>query len=283
MIEVLKPGFYTSIQDQGRKGFASFGVPISGSMDAYSANLANSIVNNSLDAALIEITFGACQFRFLTSTSICISGGDFTPKINQKLVALNSKIVVSENDILSFDTVHFGVFCYLAVQGGVLTPKKLNSRSFYTNITPNFLLKKGDLIPIEHNSELSHSSNTIVKVKKNHFTSAEIACYKGPEFALLSIHQQTQLFKQVFTVSKDQSRMGYRLNEKITNSIPSILTSAVLPGTVQLTPSGTLIVLMRDCQVTGGYPRILQLTPASISKLSQKTSKNSFCFNTLSI
>lgn len=283
MIEVLNPGFYSSIQDQGRIGFASFGVPISGAMDAYSANLANSIVNNSLDAALIEITFGACQFRFLATTSICISGGDFTPKINEKSVKLNSRIVVSENDILSFESINYGVFCYLAIQGGVLTPKKLNSRSFYKNITPNFLLKKGDLIPIKNNIELFQSSNTIVKVKKNHFISSEMVCYKGPEFTLLNTHQQKQLFKQVFTISKDQSRMGYRLNEKITNSIPSILTSAVLPGTVQLTPSGTLIVLMRDCQVTGGYPRILQLTAASINKLSQKTSKNSFCFKTICI
>ena len=64
--------------------------------------------------------------------------------------------------------------------------------------------------------------------------------------------------------------MGYKLYEIIENKLPSILTSAVLPGTVQLTPSGKLIILMRDCQVTGGYPRILQVSESSLSKLSQK-------------
>ena len=49
-----------------------------------------------------------------------------------------------------------------------------------------------------------------------------------------------------------------------------MLTSAVFPGTVQLTPSGQLIVLMRDCQTTGGYPRIFQLTEAALNSVSQK-------------
>jgi len=61
--------------------------------------------------------------------------------------------------------------------------------------------------------------------------------------------------------------MGYKLNEIVENNIPSILTSAVLPGTLQLTPSGKLIVLMRDCQVTGGYPRVLQVSEEPIHRL----------------
>lgn len=283
MIKVLKSGFYTSIQDQGRVGFASLGVPISGVMDAYSANLANSILNNPLSDALIEITFGAAQFQFLASTNICISGGDFSPKINDHPMALNSKILVKENDVLSFGTVKYGVFCYLAVKGGIVTEQKLKSRSFYKNITKNILLKKGDLIPVKTYKNIFTSSKATVKVNQSHFDSEEIECYKGPEFDQLDKNQQPKIFRQLFSISKDHSRMGYRLNEKFTNSIPPILTSAVLPGTVQLTPSGTLIVLMRDCQVTGGYPRILQLSDSAICKLSQKTQQNSFYFSCLSI
>lgn len=62
----------------------------------------------------------------------------------------------------------------------------------------------------------------------------------------------------------------YQLTEVLKNTLPPILTSAVFPGVVQLTPSGKLIVLMRDCQVTGGYPRILVLTETAVSRLSQK-------------
>jgi len=64
--------------------------------------------------------------------------------------------------------------------------------------------------------------------------------------------------------------MAYQLKETLDNSLEPIITSLVLPGTVQLTPSGKLIVLMRDCQTTGGYPRVLQLKESSINILSQK-------------
>ncbi|WP_408034063.1 hypothetical protein [Tenacibaculum sp. 1_MG-2023] len=91
----------------------------------------------------------------------------------------------------------------------------------------------------------------------------------GPEVSLNDVQKQ-QLEKQIFTISNDNNRMGYRLNETIDNELSSILTSAVLPRTVQLTPSGKLIILMRDCQVTGGYPRILQLTETSINHYHKK-------------
>ena len=88
MIKVLNSGFHTTIQDRGRWGFASLGVPVSGAMDAYSADLANRILNNSLDCAVLEITLGGCKLQFLSKTVICISGGNFSPKINKKPILL---------------------------------------------------------------------------------------------------------------------------------------------------------------------------------------------------
>jgi len=58
----------------------------------------------------------------------------------------------------------------------------------------------------------------------------------------------------------------------------SMLTSATLPGTVQYTPSGKLLILMRDAQTTGGYPRILQLTNDATARLAQKKTGDRFRF-----
>ena len=270
MIKVLKSGFYTTIQDKGRVGFASLGVPISGAMDSYSSDLANRILNNSLDCALLEINLGGCKLQFLSKTTMCISGGDFSPTINNQPILLNSKISIQENDILSFGKVNFGVRCYLAVKRGIQSDIKLGSRSSFKNITPNFLLKSGDYLPISNLKVDLGTTSSQVKVNKNHFESKIMECFRGPEFEALDIHQQKILFETEFSVSKDINRMGYKLNEILENNIPSILTSAVLHGTVQLTPSGKLIVLMRDCQVTGGYPRVLHVSEESINRLSQK-------------
>ncbi|PQB07983.1 allophanate hydrolase [Polaribacter filamentus] len=278
MIKVLKSGFYTTIQDKGRVGFASLGVPVSGAMDSYSSDLANLILNNSLDCALLEITLGGCKFQFLSETKMCISGGDFSPTINSQPILLNSKISIQKNDILSFGKVNFGVRCYAAVKGGILSDIKLGSRSLFKNITSNFLLKSGDYLPISNLKIDLETSRTLVKVNKNHFESKVIECFRGPEFNTLDIHQRKILFETEFSISKDINRMGYKLNEILENNIPSILTTAVLPGTVQLTPSGKLIVLMRDCQVTGGYPRVLQVSEASINRLSQKMTADKIQF-----
>ena len=87
-----------------------------------------------------------------------------------------------------------------------------------------------------------------------------------------SISNKKKRLFEPFTILEDNNRVGYRLHETIENNLKPILTSAVLPGTVQLTPSGTLIVLMRDAQVTGGYPRVLQLNSFSIDILAQRLS-----------
>ena len=72
--------------------------------------------------------------------------------------------------------------------------------------------------------------------------------------------------------------MAYQLFPLIKNNLKPILTGPVLPGTIQLTPSGQLIVLMRDCQTTGGYPRVLQLTESAINLLSQKKERDKIKF-----
>ena len=93
---------------------------------------------------------------------------------------------------------------------------------------------------------------------------------KGPEFDILNDRQLEEIFSKTFTVAHENNRMAYQLTETITPHAISMLTSATLPGTVQLTPAGKLIVLMKDGQTTGGYPRVIQLTDRSICILAQK-------------
>ncbi|WGH74182.1 biotin-dependent carboxyltransferase family protein [Tenacibaculum tangerinum] len=271
MINVRTPGIYSTVQDSGRKGYRKIGVPVSGAMDAFAANLANQLLQNHEDAAVIEVTFGGCILEFLCDTFLCITGADFSPKLNEVPIKLNSVQKVMKGMVLSFGKRNYGVRTYIGVSGGIQTERFLNSRSFYKGITPHFTLKRGMILPIGSLEKQLHQSLAVVKVKQPHFSSEKISCFKGPEFGLLSHEQILLLQDTVFTISSDNSRMGYQLNETIPNTFDSMLTSGVLPGTVQLTPSGKLIVLMRDCQVTGGYPRVLQLSENAINILAQKT------------
>lgn len=271
MIVVLHPGIYSSIQDLGRSGFADIAMPIGGAMDVYSATVANQLLRNTSTAAVLEMTFGGMQLQFEKEVCICLTGADFNPVINGEAIAMNTVIKAAKGSVLSFGKKRYGVRTYLAVAGGFDTAVVLKSRSFYKGVTERSQLVKGDRLLVQPSEAIGSRTQAKVKVNESHFSSRMLSVSKGPEFELLSERQQAVLLQTVFTISNDNNRVGYRLEAPLKNSLQPILTSGVLPGTVQLTPSGTLLVLMRDCQVTGGYPRVLQLCEAGINRLAQKS------------
>ncbi|NRD19925.1 biotin-dependent carboxyltransferase family protein [Winogradskyella eckloniae] len=278
MIKVLKSGFFTTIQDQGRFGYGSFGVPVSGAMDTCASTFANHILGNSMDAAVIEMTMIGAQFQFLSATLIAITGGHMNPKINNKTVPMNEVILVNKNDVLSLGNSVEGFRTYVAVKGGIITKMVLGSRSMLKEVTPSHRINKSDHLPILEQEGIKRIKNAKVKFNSSYLNTNNIEVAKGPEFDRLSEKQKTLLLNESFKVSKYNNRMAYQLLPVVTNTLDAILTAPVLPGTVQLTPSGQLIVLMRDCQTTGGYPRVLQLTEKAINILSQKSTGNNINF-----
>ncbi len=278
MIQVIKSGLYSTIQDKGRIGYGAFGIPLSGAMDSSSADLANSILGNDINCAVLEMVFVGAKILFKTSTQICVSGGFMEPRLNNKAIPFNTAIPVNKGDTLSFGRLNNGLRIYLAVKGGFKTQEVLGSRSHYKGITSTYQLKDNDELVIRESINTKIPTDKGVKIKPQDFSSVNIECYKGPEFGLLSYNIQKELLENFLKVSNLYNRMAYQLNPNLENDLPSILTCPVLPGTVQLTPSGKLIVLMRDCQTTGGYPRVLQLSEKGINLLCQKKEGDSLQF-----
>ena len=264
MIKVIEPGLFTTIQDGGRHGYRNIGIPTSGFMDKESAWAANNIVDNDREESLIEITLKGPTLLFDNNYTISITGGDFNPLINDMPIKMYESINVKLGDTLKINNTKNGARCYLAISGGIDVKSIFGSKSFLSNISESYYLRKGDEIRISDNS-----NNKILKKNKLKFKlNRSMEVFKGPEFDLLSIKVKNMLFKNKFTI-RTNSRMAYNLEEKVQIGIKSIISSPVLPGSVQLTPSGKMIILHRDCQTTGGYPRILQLSRNSLNNLSQ--------------
>ena len=270
MVKVLNPGLYSSIQDFGRVGFQRYGVPYSGVMDRNSAALANQILGNQEAAAVIEMTMTGATLKFYNDTYVCITGADMSPKLNDVAIQRNKLIKIETGDVLSFGKLKTGFRSYVSVLGGFKTEVIMNSQSMYRGVTSKLKLNKNDELKYELNCSFADHKGASIKVNNNIFSKSEISVFQGPEYHLLSKKQQDILLKSFFTISNTNNRMAYQLQEVLENSLRPIITSAVLPGTVQLTPSGKLIVLMRDCQTTGGYPRVLQLKESAINLLAQK-------------
>lgn len=278
MIEVLHPGLYTSIQDRGRFGYRDQGVPLSGAMDQYAAQLANQILGNSADSPLMEFVLQGPTLYFQKAAKIAISGGLWQVELNQKKIQLNQVVHLPAKSNLKIKRNLRGMYGYLAVSGGFELPKVLGSYSFYPKITQAAQLKKGDQIRLGKINPKKNMPTASAVFRKDIFQTNVLEVESGPEFELLSKAMQKKLFTTDFSPSNNSNRMAYLLEHNADFSAEEIITGPVQPGTVQLTPSGNLIVLMRDAQTTGGYARTLQLTPMAINQLAQIKPGESFQF-----
>lgn len=267
MIEIIKGGIYSTVQDLGRSGVSHLGIPISGAMDRRAAIYANRLLNNDDSTALIECTTVGPELRFLSETAIAITGAVVQPFINDQAVNMYENICVRSGDNLRFGRIVSGARYYIAVAGGLATPQIHSSQSACITSGISSLLRAGDRLMIGEHLAVKSSIPTLEQLKNKIVTA-----YKGPEYGMIIRFQDQILNKLSATllVLPHSNRMAVRVSHDSDLSHQlSIISSATIPGTVQLTPAGQLIFLMRDCQTTGGYPRILQLTERSICQLAQ--------------
>ncbi|MEX2350103.1 MAG: biotin-dependent carboxyltransferase family protein [Flavobacteriaceae bacterium] len=269
MIKIISAGLQTSIQDLGRYRYRYLGVPTSGVMDRKSAVLANHLLGNIAAAPLLEFGHQGPVLKFLDDTEIAITGAGFNPSVSGELFPLNKRIFIEKGSVMSFGLASSGVWAYLAVRGGVLVAPVLQSSSFHPAVSPQLSIQKESVLEIGSFETKLNRKNAVLRVSTNYFKQQLIEVYKGPEFESLNKETQKELFKHTFTISGQSNRMATILNHNLKISAPEIITSAVQPGTVQLTPSGKMMVLMRDAQTTGGYARILQLRDEAVSIVSQ--------------
>lgn len=269
MIKIISKGLQTSIQDLGRYGYRHLGVPTSGVMDRKSAVLANHLLGNVAYAPLLEFGHQGPVLKFLDDTEIAITGAGFNPSVSGELFPLNKRLFIDKGNVMNFGLASSGVWAYLAVRGGIIVDPVLLSSSFHPTVSPQLFIQKGTVLK---NNVFSHElsrKHAALRISTDYFKQQQIEVYRGPEFESLNEEFQTQLINYTYTISGQSNRMASVLNHNLKISAPEIITSAVQPGTVQLTPSGKMMVLMRDAQTTGGYTRILQLTEEAVSILSQ--------------
>lgn len=277
MFKVLSTGFQTTFQDMGRVGFRDIGIPISGVMDRQMAQFANALLGNTLEAPLIEFTVMGPTFEVLEKVEVVIAGIGFYAKVSGFEIPLNEVVKLKKGSVLKIGTTKEGVRGYFAVKGGFLVPKILGSSSYYHMLTPDIKIDKSLIIKVG-DSNSKQTINTLKSFDKNQYKRPEIKVFKGPEYELLTEIEKIQLIHTPFAISQESNRMATLLKSDLHWGAEEILTAPVQPGTVQLTPSGKIIVLMRDAQTTGGYARILQLTADAINMLSQKPALSKVMF-----
>jgi biotin-dependent carboxylase-like uncharacterized protein len=267
---VLRTGPGTSVQDLGRWGNAAYGVPISGALDLRSVRWINHLLQNQENDSVLEISQPGFSIYFDSPTCIALAGALAYIKLNGKEVESSGLMQLNGKDTLEIGAMSAGARIYLGIKFGFKTEKILDSRSFYEGLTNAFQLSKGAKIPYSIDFKTTPIYNAKAKWSADWYQTEIIHAYPGPDFFLLNERIKEKLLNQTYRISQFSNRMGIQLLEFLENELPELPTNPVYPGTVQLTSGGKLLILLKDAQVTGGYPRILQLNEESQWVLAQK-------------
>jgi biotin-dependent carboxylase-like uncharacterized protein len=277
-LRVLRVGLFASIQDRGRFGYSNMGLGSAGPADRGSAALANRMVGNSADAALVEVTFGVFEIEATAAVIVAVTGATCDVTVSgpdgsgSRGSAVLEVIGLQAGERLQLGAPSRGLRNYIAVRGGIAVQPVLGSRSWDTlaKLGPEPLVV-GGVLPVGTDAQ----SWPIVDAVAPPLTDEDpprldVLC--GPRDDWFTADSLTLLVGQDYVVTPDSDRVGMRLGAAVPlrRSIERELPSeGVVTGSLQVPPNGFPVLFLADHPVTGGYPVIAVLSSASIDRAAQ--------------
>jgi antagonist of KipI len=241
--------------DGGRPFYRARGIARGGAADTKAASVANRLLSQSPDRCCMELTLTGGCWLLSGYGQIALTGADMNWRLNGAITERYGVTYLNGDYLLTGATAMTGCRAYLAIKGDWQLPRVLGSVE--GGVPGTLEIVKGSSIQVVSHSDAPYRSALLPSAVPQ---PLRLKASPGPEWLGLSYDAQIWLRKQVFTVSSNSSRQGIRLNaDAIPKNMPAgILSSPVLPGTVQLTPDGP-ILLGPDAQTVGGYARVLLL------------------------
>lgn len=290
-IKIFKAGMLTLIQDKGRIGYQQYGVPVSGVMDSIAQRVANILVGNQEDEAIIEATLIGPGIEFLDEAIIAITGGDLSPEINGKPIPMWKSLYVKAGDRLDFKAMKKGCRSYIGFSGSIDVPSIMDSKSTYTRGNMGGYegrgLKPGDIINIlEPEKPLRELAGRIAgKDIYSYIDTEEIRVVAGPQEDGFTQEGIKTFYSCEYGVTNECDRMGYRLSgNKIEHKEGGdIISDGIAMGAIQIPGHGMPIIMMADRQTTGGYTKIANVITVDLPKVAQKKPGDKIKFKKVSI
>ena len=300
-MKVIAAGGLTTVQDMGRRGYASHGFQENGACDKYNYQLANLLAGNlpgeqSECQAVLEMTQKGVELLFTSREVVALTGADMAPCVNGKPVHMYRPLILEAGDVLTMGVAQVGLRGYLAVYGGISVPKRLGSRSTSLkchlggvdgrSLKENDMLESGaDARAVERRVRQLAGRETMLSEILRRFplpssgtrTDGEhqytvLRLVEGPQqeaFTKAGIHT---FENGVYQLSSQSDRMACRLSGPAVETFhgSDIISDGIVEGSVQVASDGMPIVMMADHQTTGGYAKIGTVISADIPRLAQK-------------
>lgn len=274
-LRIVEPGLFATVQDLGRPGVAALGVALSGALDRAAARTANRLVGNPEDAAVIEATMGGLRVRAWRDAWFAVTGAWGPIRLDGHAIDPYEAHAWPAGAELHLDWYDHGARAYLAVRGALDAPPVLGSRA--TDVLAGLgpvRLRAGDELRLGPEPRTPIPVAVVAPWGAPHDDELEIALASGPRADWFTASARDALFEAVWTVTNDADRVGVRLDgPALERTGPAhnreLPSEGMVPGALQVPPSGRPTILLADGPVTGGYPVIAVVADAALDLLAQ--------------
>ncbi len=270
-IKVLRPGLLTTVQDMGRRGYEHLGIMVGGHLDDYAAAWANRLVNNPPGSALLEITLLGPELEALDDGWAALAGADLGAYIGESRWSPGHSRYLKTGDRIGFSGIKRGARAYLAFAGGIDVPDILGSRS--TDLVSKFGgfegrgLKPGDVLNY-HGGEAQLMAAPV----ESGLCREKIRILPGVHLTRFSQDTWNRLQTANFRVSPHSDRIGIRLEGDALSAASlrgDAISEGLAIGSIEVPPSGELLILLKSRGSIGGYPTIAHVIQADWPVLAQ--------------
>lgn len=275
VFRVLQPGPFTTVQDPGRVGYQQYGVPVAGSLDRFSGRVANLLVGNAEEAAVLEMTVSGVQVEVLSPAVVAVCGAEMPLFVNDQPRECWTAFAVGRGDVLTVKTARQGIRGYLAVSGGIDVPVVMGSRCTYVGAKLGGFhgrpLAKGDVLEAGATSGGTPERQVPTELRPAWSRNLCLRALPGPQDD--HFDQGIDIFfSSRYRVSTQTDRMGCRLEGPpvpLREGVPkSIISEPSVPGGVQITPQGQPIILLVE-QTVAGYVKIATVVSSDLDQVAQ--------------
>jgi biotin-dependent carboxylase-like uncharacterized protein len=279
-LEAVRGGALTTVQDLGRPGFAHLAVPRSGALDVPAMRLANRLVGNPENAAVLETTLDGVAVKAKKLCYMAITGAIADVRVDGRHAAWGLPLPIRPGEVIDIGPARHGVRSYLAVSGGITVAPTMGSRStdLLTGLGPAFV-RTGSVLPlgpvVGQPARIDYAPYRLPGGELN------LTCYLGPRDDRITEGSISLLRSATWTVSAQSNRIGLRLEGPTlrwrTNN--ELLSEGLVLGSVQVPADGQPVVFLADHPTTGGYPAIGVIPAPDIWLCAQAAVGSTIRFN----
>ncbi|WP_186767210.1 biotin-dependent carboxyltransferase family protein [Devosia ginsengisoli] len=270
-LTILRAGPLTSIQDAGRFGMLRHGISASGPMDGGAFAQAGALAGGRRGG--VEFTMAGLEIRLESGRCrVGFAGGDFVARHNGAVLDWPGVVMLGEGDTLSVTPGGWGNYGYLRFDADIDVPLVMGSMATSSRAQLGGLegrvLRAGDVIALS-----GDGGSGVLEVEQTEPVTGPIRVIWGLHADLFPQALRQRFLATPFVISSRLDRMGVRLEDAgsvFAEAVAlSLVSDAIVPGDIQILGDGTPIVLMRDHQPTGGYPRIATVITADLDRFAQ--------------